>query len=75
MKIARSTAHGRGCDFESHLEVGELDGEVGVFGEAVDHELHLPGVGAEPVAHIDADSPHNNVHKTVHLRVKIGPED
>ena len=50
-----------------HLEVGELDREVGVLGKAVDHELDLPGVGAEPVAHVDADPPHNNVHQTIHL--------
>ena len=52
---------------EVHLEVGELDREVGVLGKAVDHELDLPGVGAEPVAHVDADPPHNNVHQTIHL--------
>ena len=46
---------------EIHLEVGELDRELRILRQAVDHELHLPGVGAEPVTHVDTDPPHDNV--------------
>ena len=55
------------------LEVGELYRELGVLRHSRDDELHLPGVGAEPITDVNADPLDHDVYETFNLGVEVSP--